>query len=36
MDLSRAEVARIDQILGSGREQVVQPAAKVPSRKCAG
>jgi hypothetical protein len=36
MDLSRAEVARIDQILGSGREQVVQPPAKAPSRKCAG
>jgi hypothetical protein len=35
MDLSRAEVARIDQILGSGREQVVQPASKAPSRKCA-
>jgi hypothetical protein len=36
MDLSRAEMARIDQILGSGREQVVQPPAKAPSRKCAG
>jgi hypothetical protein len=37
MDLSRAEVSRIDQILGSGRELVVmRPGGKAPSSKCAG
>jgi hypothetical protein len=36
IDLARAELTRIEQILGSGREQVVQPPAKAPSSKCAG
>jgi hypothetical protein len=37
MDLARAEVSRIDQILGSGRELIVMPPrGKAPSSKCAG
>ena len=37
MDLSKAEVSRIDRILGSGRELVVMPPhGKAPSSKCAG
>jgi hypothetical protein len=36
LDLAKAELTRIDQILGSGREQVVRMPEKAPSSKCAG
>ena len=37
LDLAKADLARIDQILGSRRELVViGPGTKAPSSKCAG